>query len=46
MGPHNNVLVVVIVVVTVAVFLVGLVWRLYHGAGYDAERGGYDKGRE
>jgi hypothetical protein len=43
MDPQINVLVVIIVVVTVALFLVGLVWRLYHGGNYDAARGGYDK---
>ena len=46
MGPNANLLVAIIVVVTIALFLVGLVWRLYHGGGYEAGRGGYDLDRE
>ena len=38
MGPHSNLLVTIIVVVTLALFLAGLVWRLYRGGGYDGDR--------
>jgi hypothetical protein len=44
MSPNTNYLVAIIVVVTVGLFLVGLVWRLYHGGG--AEGGSYDADRE
>jgi hypothetical protein len=44
MGPNANYLVAIIMVVTVALFLVGLVWRLYHGGG--PEHRGYDADRE
>jgi hypothetical protein len=43
MGPQHNVLIVIIVVVTVTMFLAGLVWRLYRGGSRDAERSGYDE---
>ena len=39
-------LVVIIVVVTVALFLVGLVWRLYHAAGHDPNHRSYDRNRD
>ncbi|HEV2303227.1 MAG TPA: hypothetical protein VGR91_16795 [Stellaceae bacterium] len=42
MGPQTNILIAIIVVVTVALFLVGLVWRLYNGELYRVDRGGYD----
>lgn len=38
MGPHTSLLVTIIVVVTLALFLAGLVWRLYRGGGYDGDR--------
>ena len=37
MGPHTSLLVTIIVVVTLALFLAGLVWRLYRG-GYEGDR--------
>lgn len=43
MGPNTNYLVAIIVVVTIGVFLVGLLWRLYHGGG---DHRGYDADRE
>ena len=43
MGPNANLLIAIIVVVTVGLFLVGLVWRLYQGGGEDD---GYDADRE
>ena len=38
MGPHTSLLVTIIVVVTLALFLAGLVWRLYRGDGYEGDR--------
>lgn len=38
MGAHTSLLVTIIVVVSLALFLAGLVWRLYHGGGYDGDR--------